>query len=185
MAKIISLPNIGIILNLIFGRSHSAHWAVTLSHYYHFIAWAGTKPYHDIGTATVATPLWRCAKTSRLNPLHICRLQAYLFTHELVPARLILKTFNNNWYLGAVMFVERLVLFTELSCAFQIPLEKVMSVTTVYQTTCRFCESIEAGIMLSLAFIADFFAVARVATKASNVAMSGDYEEAKRIIETL
>ena len=60
-----------------------------------------------------------------------------------------------------------------------------MSVTTVYQTTCRFCESIEAGIMLSLAFIADFFAVARVATKASNVAMSGDYEEAKWIIETL
>jgi|TARA_B100000768_G_scaffold180821_1_gene201812 hypothetical protein len=60
-----------------------------------------------------------------------------------------------------------------------------MSVTTVYQTTCRFCESIEAGIMLSLAFIADFFSVARVATKASNVAMSGDYEEAKRIIETL
>ena len=31
-----------------------------------------------------------------------------------------------------------------------------MSVTTVYQTTCRFCESIEAGIMLSFAFIADF-----------------------------
>ena len=83
------------------------------------------------------------------------------------------------------MFVERPVFFTELSCAFQIPLERVMSVTTVYQTTCRFCESIEASIMLSLAFIADFFAVARVATKASNVAMSGDYEEAKRIIETL
>jgi len=39
--------------------------------------------------------------------------------------------------------------------------------------------------MLNLAFIADFFSVARVATKASNVAMSGDYEEAKRIIETL
>ena len=58
-----------------------------------------------------------------------------------------------------------------------------MSVTTVYQTTCRFCESIEAGIMLSFAFIADFFAVAHVATKASNVAMAGDYEEAKRIIE--
>jgi len=39
--------------------------------------------------------------------------------------------------------------------------------------------------MLSFAFIADFFAVAHVATKASNAAMSGDYEEAKRIIETL
>ena len=60
-----------------------------------------------------------------------------------------------------------------------------MSVTTVYQTTCRFCETIETGIMLSFAFVADFFAVAHVATKASNVAMSGDYEEAKRIIETL
>ena len=60
-----------------------------------------------------------------------------------------------------------------------------MSVTTAYQTTCRFCESIEAGIMHSFAFIADFFAVAHVATKASNVAMAGDYEEAKRIIETL
>ena len=60
-----------------------------------------------------------------------------------------------------------------------------MSVTIVYQKTCRFYETIEAGIMLSLPFIADFFVVARVATKASNVAISGDYEEAKRIIETL
>ena len=60
-----------------------------------------------------------------------------------------------------------------------------MSVTTIYQTTCRFCKSIEANIMLSFAFIAYFFAVAHVATKASSVAMSGDYEEAKRIIETL
>ena len=60
-----------------------------------------------------------------------------------------------------------------------------MTVTTVYQTTCCFCESIEANITLGLAFIADFFAVARVATKASNVVMSGDYEEAKWIIETL
>ena len=60
-----------------------------------------------------------------------------------------------------------------------------MSVTTVYQTTYRFCNSIEADIMLSLAFFAVFFSVAHVATKASNVAMSGDYEEAKRIIETL
>jgi hypothetical protein len=60
-----------------------------------------------------------------------------------------------------------------------------MTVTSVYQKTCRFCGSIEANITLGLAFIADFFAVARVATKASNVAMSGDYEEAKRIIETL
>ena len=102
-----TLPNIGIILNLIFGRSHAAHRAATSSRYYHFIAWAGTKPYHDIGTATVATPLWRCAKTSRLNPLHICQIRAYLFKRELVPARLILKTFNNNWSLGALIFVER------------------------------------------------------------------------------
>ena len=60
-----------------------------------------------------------------------------------------------------------------------------MSVTIVYQTTCRCYGSFEARIMQSLAFIADFFAVASVATKASNVAMSGNYEEAKRIIETL
>ena len=39
--------------------------------------------------------------------------------------------------------------------------------------------------MQSYAFIADFFAVTSVATKVSNVAMSGNYEEAKRIIETL
>ena len=60
-----------------------------------------------------------------------------------------------------------------------------MSVTIVYQTTCRCYGSFEARIMQSLAFIADFFAVASVATKASNVAMSGNYEEAKWIIETL
>ena len=60
-----------------------------------------------------------------------------------------------------------------------------MSVTIVYQTTCRCYKSFEACIMQNLAFIADFFAVASVATKASNVAMSGNYEEAKRIIETL
>ena len=60
-----------------------------------------------------------------------------------------------------------------------------MSVTIFYQTTCRCYGSFEARIMQSLAFIADFFAVASVATKASNVAMSGNYEEAKRIIETL
>ena len=83
------------------------------------------------------------------------------------------------------MFVERACPFRGIVMCASKPLERVMSVTTVYQTTCRFCESIEAGIMLSFAFIADFFAVAHVATKASNVAMSGDYEEAKRIIETL
>ena len=60
-----------------------------------------------------------------------------------------------------------------------------MSITTVYQTTCRCYEFFEASIMQSLAFIADVFAVASVATKASNVAMSGNYEEAKRIIKTL
>ena len=60
-----------------------------------------------------------------------------------------------------------------------------MSVTIVYQTTCRWYESFEASIMQTLAFIAVFFAVASVATKASNVAMSGNYEEAKRIIGTL
>ena len=56
-----------------------------------------------------------------------------------------------------------------------------MSVTIVYQTTCHCYESFEASIMQSFAFIA----VTIVATKASNVAKSGNYEEAKRIIETL
>ena len=60
-----------------------------------------------------------------------------------------------------------------------------MSITTVYQTTYRCYEFFEASIMQSFAVIADFFAVASVATKASNDAMSGNYEEAKRIIETL
>ena len=60
-----------------------------------------------------------------------------------------------------------------------------MSVTIVYQTTCCCNESFEASIMQTLAFIADFLAVASVATKTSNVAMSGNYEEVKRIIETL
>ena len=59
-----------------------------------------------------------------------------------------------------------------------------MSVTIVYQTTCRCYESFEASIMQSSDFIANFFAVVSVATKASNVAMSGNNEEAKRIIET-
>ena len=60
-----------------------------------------------------------------------------------------------------------------------------MLVTIVDQTTCRCYQSFEASIMQILAFIADFFAVASVATKASNVAMSSNYGEAKRIIETL
>jgi len=60
-----------------------------------------------------------------------------------------------------------------------------MSVTTVYQTTCRACEKIEAAVMASLAFVADFFIIASVASKASNAAMTGDYDEARRIIETL
>ena len=60
-----------------------------------------------------------------------------------------------------------------------------MSVTIVYQTTCCCNEAFEASIMQTLAFIADFLSVASVATKTSNVAMSGNYEEAKRIIETL
>ena len=70
-------------------------------------------------------------------------------------------------------------------CASKTYPEIKMSVTTVYQTTCRACESIEAAVMASLAFVADFFTVASVATKASNAAMSGDFDEAKRIIDTL
>ncbi len=50
-------------------------------------------------------------------------------------------------------------------CASKTCPEIKMSVTTVYQTTCRACESIEAAVMASLAFVADFFTVASVATK--------------------
>ena len=60
-----------------------------------------------------------------------------------------------------------------------------MSIITVYQTTGHFFASIEAGIMHGLAFTVDLFAFAHVASKASNVVMSGDYEEVTRIIETL
>ena len=83
------------------------------------------------------------------------------------------------------MLVERASPFCGIVMCASKAFGKVMSLTTVYQTNCRFCESIEVRTMLSFAFITDFFAVAHVATKASNVAMAGDYEEAKRIIETL
>lgn len=57
-----------------------------------------------------------------------------------------------------------------------------MSVISVYQSTCRFCNLVEDVIVKSLFAAADFFAVARVAMKAANVAMNGDYEKAKTII---
>tara|TARA_B100001093_G_scaffold380278_1_gene365684 strand:- start:469 stop:651 length:183 start_codon:yes stop_codon:yes gene_type:complete len=60
-----------------------------------------------------------------------------------------------------------------------------MPIAIVYQTTCRCYKFFEASITQRLAFIADFFSIASVVIKASNVAMPGNYEEAKWIIETL
>jgi hypothetical protein len=57
-----------------------------------------------------------------------------------------------------------------------------MSVTTVYQTTCRFCHLVEAALFNSLNFIADVFVVAQAAARASNMAQSGEYAKAKETI---
>jgi hypothetical protein len=53
MAKIISLPNIGTILNLISGRRNAMHRVAMPSRTPYFIAWAGGNPYHDIKAATI------------------------------------------------------------------------------------------------------------------------------------
>jgi hypothetical protein len=53
MAKIISLPNIGTILNLICGRLYATHRATPPPRISDFIAWAGGNPYHDIGAAAI------------------------------------------------------------------------------------------------------------------------------------
>ncbi len=60
--------------------------------------------------------------------------------------------------------------------------ETFMSVTTVYQTTCRFCHLAEAALFTSLNFIADVFVVAQAAARASNMAQSGEYAKAKETI---
>ena len=57
-----------------------------------------------------------------------------------------------------------------------------MSVLTVYQSTCRACDVLEAGVVSILAFVGGFFGVIGSAARASNLAMSGDYEKAKKTI---
>ena len=83
------------------------------------------------------------------------------------------------------MFIERTYPFRGIIICASKPFGERNDSNHSLSNNLPFCESIEANITLGLAFIADFFAVVRVATKASNVAMSGDYEEAKRIIEIL
>jgi hypothetical protein len=56
----------------------------------------------------------------------------------------------------------------------------VMSFVSAYQTTCRFCAAVEAGLVPALTATADFFAVVRAAKHASDLAMNGDYENAKK-----
>ncbi len=57
-----------------------------------------------------------------------------------------------------------------------------MSVLTVYQSTCRACDMLEVAIFATLSFIGGFFGVIATAARASNHAMSGDYEKAKETI---
>ena len=58
----------------------------------------------------------------------------------------------------------------------------LMSVLSVYKTTCRYCDAIEAALVTSFTAIADFFAVARIANEAANAALNGDHEKAKAMI---
>ena len=58
----------------------------------------------------------------------------------------------------------------------------LMSVLSVYKTTCRYCDVIEAALVTSFTAIANFFALARIANQAANAASTGDYEKAKAMI---
>ena len=58
----------------------------------------------------------------------------------------------------------------------------LMSVISVYKTTCRCCDVIETALMTSFTAIANFFALARLANQAANAASTGDHEKAKAII---
>jgi hypothetical protein len=53
MAKMISLPNIGTILNLIFSRLLATHRVTMQYNKSYLIAWAGDNPYYDVEAATV------------------------------------------------------------------------------------------------------------------------------------
>ena len=58
----------------------------------------------------------------------------------------------------------------------------LMSVISVYKTTCRCCDVIETALMTGFTAIANFFALARIANQAANAASTGDHEKAKAMI---
>ena len=58
----------------------------------------------------------------------------------------------------------------------------LMSVISIYKTTCRCCDFIETALMTSFTAIANFFALARIAQQAANTASTGDYKKAKAMI---
>ena len=57
-----------------------------------------------------------------------------------------------------------------------------MSVLAVYQSTCKFCEAVQAGTRRPLHLTADLLASFEIANQATLVASSGDHEKAKAII---
>ena len=58
----------------------------------------------------------------------------------------------------------------------------LMSVLSVYKTTCRCCDVIETALITSFTATANFFALARIANQAANAASTGDHEKAKAMI---
>ena len=57
-----------------------------------------------------------------------------------------------------------------------------MSVLAVYQSTCKFCEAVQAVTRQSLHATADLLASFEIANQAALAASSGDHEKAKAII---
>ena len=57
-----------------------------------------------------------------------------------------------------------------------------MSVLAIYQSTCKFCESVQEATRISLHVITDLLASLENAKKAAVAASSGDHEKAKAII---
>ena len=58
----------------------------------------------------------------------------------------------------------------------------LMSVISVYKTTCRCCDVIETALMTGFTATSNFFALARIASQAANAASTGDHEKAKAMI---
>ena len=57
-----------------------------------------------------------------------------------------------------------------------------MSVLAVYQSTCKFCEAVQAVLKQSLHVTADLLASLENANQAALAASRGDHEKAKAII---